>query len=173
MGILIQDVRYSFRIHMKNPGLPALAVLTVALGIATNSTIFSWINSTLPNPVPGAARTGDLVSVMRGERSEHPTPPFSYLDYRNLRGDNRSLSGLLAGGPPSSATRTILAGPKPLHGVGGAKYKNETPLGPIAGLMPPATSFSAAPCSRVCLKISQVPFRLESNRTDLLSEVQS
>jgi len=96
MGNLIQDSRYGFRMLASKPGLPALAVLTLALGIAANSTIFSWINSTLLNPIPGVARTSNLVTVMRGVRSEHPTPPFSYLDYRDLRGNNRSFSGLLA-----------------------------------------------------------------------------
>jgi predicted permease len=96
MGNFIQDARYSLRILVKNPGLPALAVLTLALGIAANSTIFSWINSTLLNPIPGIARTNDLVTVMRGDQTEHPTPPFSYPDYRDLRGNNRSFSGLLA-----------------------------------------------------------------------------
>ena len=33
---------------------------------------------------------------MRGERSEHPTPPFSYLDYLDLREHLQSFSGLLA-----------------------------------------------------------------------------
>ena len=93
---LIQDARYSLRMLASKPGLPALAVLTLALGIAANSTIFSWINATLLTPIPGVARTSDLVTVMRGERSEHPTPPFSYLDYRDLRDTNRSFSGLLA-----------------------------------------------------------------------------
>ena len=96
MGNLIQDARYGFRALRNNPGLPALAVLTLALGIAANSTIFSWINSTLLDPVPGAHRTGDLVTVMRGERNEHPTPPFSYPDYRDLRDANHSFTGLLA-----------------------------------------------------------------------------
>jgi putative ABC transport system permease protein len=95
MGLL-QDARYGFRVLRKSPALPALAVLTLALGIAANSTIFSWINSTLLNPIPGVAHTTDMVSVMRGERSEHPTPPFSYLDYRDLRDTNQSFSGLLA-----------------------------------------------------------------------------
>src|SRR6516164_6064552 len=96
MKNLIQDARYSLRILIKNPGLPSLAVLTLALGITANSTIFSWINSTLLNPIPGVAYTSDLVTVMRGERSEHPTPPLSYLDYRDLRDNNHSFSGLLA-----------------------------------------------------------------------------
>src|SRR5271157_6650245 len=95
MGNLTQDLRFGFRVLAKNPGLPMLAVITLALGIAANSTIFSWINSTLLNPIPGVSDTGDLVTVMRGERSEHPTPPFSYLDYRDLRDNNRSFVGLL------------------------------------------------------------------------------
>jgi putative ABC transport system permease protein len=96
MQDLIQDVRYGVRVLASRPGLPALAILTLALGIAANSTIFSWINSTLLNPIPGVPHTGDLVTVMRGERSEHPTPPFSYPDYRDLRDINHNFSGLLA-----------------------------------------------------------------------------
>ena len=96
MGNLFQDARYGFRVLRKNPGLPALAVLTLALGIAANSTIFSWINSTLLDPIPGVAHTSNMVTVMRGDRSDHPTPPFSYLDYRDLRDSSRSFSGLLA-----------------------------------------------------------------------------
>jgi len=95
MASLWHDLRYGLRMLAKNPGFTAVAVLTLALGIAANSTIFSWINSTILNPIPGVSHTSDLVTVMRGERSEHPTPPFSYLDYRDLRDNNRSLSGLL------------------------------------------------------------------------------
>lgn len=39
--------------------------------------------------------TGDLVTVNRGERSDHPSPPFSCLDLRDLQDRSHSFSGLL------------------------------------------------------------------------------
>ncbi len=96
MNTLFQDFKFGLRMMAKNPGFTAVAVLTLALGIGANSTIFSWINSTLLNPIPGQAHTSDLVTVMRGERNEHPSPPFSYPDYVDLRARTRSLSGLAA-----------------------------------------------------------------------------
>jgi hypothetical protein len=36
------------------------------------------------------------VSLQRGERSISPTPPFSYLDYRDLREQNHTFTGILA-----------------------------------------------------------------------------
>jgi predicted permease len=96
MNALLQDLKFGLRMLAKNPGFTAVAVLTLALGIGANSTIFSWIDSTLLNPIPGVAHTSDLVTVMRGERSEHPTPPFSYLDYMDIRDHTQSFAGLLA-----------------------------------------------------------------------------
>ena len=96
VGPVLQDLRYGCRMLAKNPGATVIAVLTLALGISATTTIFSWINATVLDPIPGVARTNDLVTLMRGERSEHPTPPFSYPDYVDLRARNRSLAGILA-----------------------------------------------------------------------------
>jgi hypothetical protein len=90
VGPVLQDLRYGCRVLAKNPGA------TLALGISATTTIFSWINATVLDPIPGVVRTDDLVTLMRGERSEHPTPPFSYPDYVDLRARNRSLAGILA-----------------------------------------------------------------------------
>ncbi len=96
MQTLMQDIRFSLRMLAKNPGFATIAIITLALGIGATTTIFSWIDSTLLNPIRGAAATRDLVSLMKGETSDSPTPPFSYLDYLDLRERNRSFSAILA-----------------------------------------------------------------------------
>ncbi len=93
---LLRDLQFALRQLRNNPGFSLLAVGTLALGIAANITIFSWINSTLLDPIPGVAHTANMITIMRGERSEHPTPPFSYPDYAELRNSSHSFDGLLA-----------------------------------------------------------------------------
>jgi predicted permease len=90
-----QDLRFAARMLRKNPSFTTVAVLTLALGIAANTTVLSWISATLLNPIPGVAHTSDLVTVMRGDRTDHPTPPFSYPDLRDLSERTQTFSGLL------------------------------------------------------------------------------
>jgi len=93
---LLRDIKFAIRQLIRNPSFASVAIVTLALGIAANSTIFSWINSTLLDPIPAIAHTSDMITIMRGERSEHPTPPFSYLDFADLRDSTRTFTGLLA-----------------------------------------------------------------------------
>ncbi|MGB9075529.1 MAG: ABC transporter permease, partial [Terracidiphilus sp.] len=93
---LARDVRYALRQLRKSPGFSITATAMLAVAICANSTVFSWIDGTMLRPIPGARDTGDLVSLQRGERNFSPTPPFSYLDYRDLREQNHSFTGILA-----------------------------------------------------------------------------
>ena len=95
LDALVRDCRFALRMSRKNAGFTAIVVLTLALGIAANTTVLSWISATLLNPIPGVAQTSDLVTVMRGDRTDHPTPPFSYPDLRDLSERTQTFSGLL------------------------------------------------------------------------------
>lgn len=95
MRTLLQDLRFAFRILYGSPGFAAVAVLTLALGIASTTTVFSWIDSLLLHPYPGAARTEQLAVL----EMSIPTAPnggtsVSWLDYTDYRDHLKLVSGL-------------------------------------------------------------------------------
>jgi len=52
MQILLQDIRYSLRQFIKNPGFTLTALISLALGIGATTAVFSVIYATLMNPYP-------------------------------------------------------------------------------------------------------------------------
>ena len=95
MSGLLQDLRFAFRQLRKGLGFTVTAVAMLAMAICANSTVFSWMDGTMLHPIPGARDSGALVSIMRGQWSNSPSPPLSYPDYRDLRELNHSFSGIL------------------------------------------------------------------------------
>ena len=95
MNQLLADSGYAFRQLRRSPGFALTAILTLALGIGANSTILSWISATLFNPIPDAKNIDRMITIQRGERSEHPSPPFSYPDFVDVRENSKSFSGML------------------------------------------------------------------------------
>jgi predicted permease len=92
---LLQDLRYAFRVLRKSLTYAIVAIITLAIGIGANTTIFSWIDSTLLNPVPGLATPKEVVALSLGSSLQNPFP-FSYPDYLAMRDGQRSFSGITA-----------------------------------------------------------------------------
>ena len=96
------DVRYALRQLRRAPALSATIILTLALGIAATTTVFSWTREVLLNPLPGV---GDAPRIMALETttSSGSWTPTSWLDYRDFRRYLKSFDGLAAAYPMSIA----------------------------------------------------------------------
>ena len=95
---MIKDLQFGFRMAVKNPGFAAVAVLTLAVGIAANTTVFSWIDAVLVRPIPGVTDGQRLYSF----ETMTPNGEFittSYPDYRDYRDHLKLLSGLAVATP--------------------------------------------------------------------------
>ena len=65
MNALARDLRFAFRMLVKNPAFTAAAVLTLALGIGLNTATFSAVHSILLRPLPGVEEPDRLVQLYR------------------------------------------------------------------------------------------------------------
>ena len=128
-----QDVRYSLRLLGNAPGFTAIALLTLVLGIGANTTIFSWINATLLNPIPGAQKTGDLVAVSLGKESQAAFP-LTYPDFAHLRDQTRSLAAIAAFSTITSVNLTGTGKPERIWGsLASSNYFDVLGVRPILG----------------------------------------
>jgi len=100
----LQDLRYGVRMALRNRGMTLVAVFTLAIGIAANTTVFSWLDMMILRPIPGAARGSELVSFESVAADGGPLIT-SYPDFRDYRDHLKLIAGLAA-----SSTNTMNVG---------------------------------------------------------------
>jgi putative ABC transport system permease protein len=93
MSSLWLDLRYALRMMAKTPGLTAVLVITLALGIGASTTIFSIVNSVVLRPLP-YERPDELVRLYTQltRQDESGRYGVSTLEFRDLVTDCRACS---------------------------------------------------------------------------------
>src|SRR5580693_7353378 len=90
-----KDIQYALRTLTKNPGFAFVGIVTLALGMAVNTTLFSVINGFLLRPLP--VPHPEQITVLSLEQSALPgNHRFSYPDYEDLRDQADSFSDIFA-----------------------------------------------------------------------------
>jgi putative ABC transport system permease protein len=82
MEMLLKDVRYAIRTLVKAPGFTVVIIISIALGIAANATVFSVANGLLWGVLP-VKDPGRMVMFSEGESFSYP----DYMDYRDQTAD--------------------------------------------------------------------------------------
>jgi putative ABC transport system permease protein len=91
---IMQDLRFGFRMLIKNPGFTLIAVLTLALGIGANTAIFSVVNAVLLRPLPYAEP--ERLVWLWDTSPQLPTSTASLPDFLDWKEQNRSFEHLAA-----------------------------------------------------------------------------
>jgi predicted permease len=92
---MLRDFKLAVRQLVRQPGLASIAVLSVAIGIGLNTTLFSVVNAVLFRGVPLAA-PDRLVEIYSSASSDFPQLTTSYPDYLDLVEGADALQGATA-----------------------------------------------------------------------------
>jgi predicted permease len=92
---LLGDLRSAGRTIRRMPGLAAVIIVSLAIGIGVNTTIFSWIQMILLEPMPGVSGASNFLLVEpRSETGGYPGA--SWLEYRALQTQVPALRDIVA-----------------------------------------------------------------------------
>jgi predicted permease len=99
MRTFLQDLKYGFRVLRGSPGFAFVAIFALALGIAVNTTVFSWIDAVLLRNLP-CTTSGDRLVAIESVEPKLEGHNISYPDLRDYRDNLKLLSGIAVTDPP-------------------------------------------------------------------------
>lgn len=127
----VQDLRYGARTLLKDPGFSLVAILTLALAIGANSTVFSIVDGVLLSPLP-YRDSEDLVWV--AERSQTGGANWvAWANFRDWREETGTLQALAAFNQYST---TVLGGGEPVYtsmSTVSQDFWSVFPIDPVSG----------------------------------------
>ncbi|HKO44402.1 MAG TPA: ABC transporter permease [Pyrinomonadaceae bacterium] len=91
MSTLLKDLRYGLRMMARTPAFTAVAILSLALGIGANATVFSLMDAVMLRALP-VQHPDQIVLVGTGVPGEPTHTDFSYPLYTSLRDNNQAVS---------------------------------------------------------------------------------
>ncbi|HLJ88106.1 MAG TPA: ABC transporter permease [Candidatus Angelobacter sp.] len=93
---LLYDVRYAVRLLLRSPGFSLVAVLTVALGIGGNATIFTVTNALLLKPLPYANPDQLAQVAIEKNKGIDRNLSMSLIRFQLIQKQSRSFSQVAA-----------------------------------------------------------------------------
>jgi len=152
---LWQDIRFGLRMLVANPGFAAAAVLSLALGIGVNSTIFSVVSTMLLRKPPVKDPDGLMMLFSRnagavGADDEASRSPVSPLDFLDWRAGTKAFSEIAAASSFEDDIKATLAG---------GSQPERVPSGAVSAVTLARPRFPCAKAANSCLPITAIPFR--------------
>lgn len=94
MRSFLEDLLFGARLLRQNPGFTLIAVVTLALGIGVNTTVFSWIDNVLLRPFPGVAQPDRLALLETHFAGGPAQSQISFIDYLDYRDNLKQASAI-------------------------------------------------------------------------------
>jgi putative ABC transport system permease protein len=111
----IQDIRYAGRMMRRTPMFTVAVIMTVALAIAANTSIFSFVNAELLRPLPFRQPSRILQVAERNDKLNLPSFGASVLNFLSWREQQHSFQEIAAVGF-NTYTLTGTGDPEQLYG---------------------------------------------------------
>src|SRR5262245_4017396 len=92
MDMLVRDLRHGLRSLARTPGVTAVLLLTLALGVGANTAIFSVVNAVLLRSLPYP--DADRLVMVWGRTEAAPQLAASWPEFADWREQNRSFSDM-------------------------------------------------------------------------------
>ncbi|HSB14176.1 MAG TPA: ABC transporter permease, partial [Bryobacteraceae bacterium] len=109
-----RNLCFALRVLKNSPGFTAVAVMTLGLGIAANTTVFGWVDTILLQPIPGVRNAHELAALEGVAPDGGRLGQFPHPDFRDFQRQMTQSSGVVAAhvafftiGPPDHPQRVL------------------------------------------------------------------